>query len=312
MCQSENCSDEKKVNANRLDRVINEAFETITQLAEYDPATKGRKKWLSVPTGFLNIDQHTGGLWPGELTVVTGGPGVGKSSFAANIAITAAKVGAQVLYVTLATNAIDAVIRMCASEGRLKANNLFRGSIAQDDWSSLADASNKLSKLDLYICDDPNLTLAGLLPIAHEISEGPERSLIVIDGAELLIFPDMDYICDWPPLMGAQSYALKKLARETESPVLVTMAKRHGTPYAAFNYESALSGLPHGVEFAADSVIHIERHLAKTNPDDIPSQTVAKCLIAKGRMCAPTETKLAFVPEYMHFMDYVDDPRMGC
>ena len=291
----------------KISDVLTNAFDLVTQLAEVDMKTRVRKRCLSIPTGFHNIDLHTSGLWPGELTVVTGGPGVGKTSFAANLAVNAAKLGSRVLLIALGTNAIETVIRMCAAEGRIEAGKLFNGRIDQDDWGSLADASNKLAKLDLYICDDAQATPEAIRSIALSASEGAERTLVVIDGTELVSLPDEERIFEWPHTLGSFLLFLKKLAREIDSPIVATV---NHSPFArrmVRDHDDVMRSLPAEVTPAPDSVLHIDRYLAECDPEDIPSQTVAEIIIAKNRMCAPTHTRLAFAPKYMRFMDYVDD-----
>lgn len=302
-------SDERGSHAKseKISDVLTDAFDLVTQLAEVDIKTRARKRRLSIPTGFHNLDCHVGGLWPGELTVVTGGPGVGKTSFASNLAVNAARLDARVLLFALGTNAIETVIRMCAAEGRIEAGKLFNGRIDQDDWKFIADASNKLAKLDLYICDDAQVTPEAVRSIALSTSEGAEKTLVIIDGTELVSLPDEERIFEWPHTLGSFLLFLKKLAREIDSPIVVTVNHSPFTRRIVRNFDDVMRALPTDVIPAPDSVLHINRDLTEHNPENIPSQTVAEIIIAKNRMCAPTHTRLAFVPKYMRFMDYVDD-----
>ena len=293
--------------ATKLDRALSGAFELVTQLAEVDPKTRRRRKRLCIPTGFGNIDCHISGLWPGELTVVTGGPGVGKTTFAANLAVNAAKFGTRVLLIALGTNIIETVIRMCAAEGRIEVGKLLDGRIDQDDWGSLTDASNRLATLDLYICDDAQVTPEAIRSIALSASEGAERTLVVIDGTELVSLPDEERIFEWPHTLGSFLLFLKKLAREIDSPIVATVSHSPFARRTVRDFDNVIRALPADVTPAPDSVLHIDRYLAECDPEDIPSQTVAEIIIAKNRMCAPTHTRLAFVPKYMRFMDYADD-----
>ena len=55
----------------------------------------------AIPTGFPTIDKATGGLRPGQLMMIVGGPGSGKSTMLLNIAHNAWTAGARVLIITV-------------------------------------------------------------------------------------------------------------------------------------------------------------------------------------------------------------------
>ena len=306
-----NAENATHIESARIDAALSDAFELVTQLAETDPQTRKRKKQLCIPTGFHNIDHHIDGLWPGELTVVTGAPGVGKSSFASNLSVSAAKQGARVLFVSLGACATTTVIQMCAAEGRMCARDLLTGHLSQDDWGSMADVSNKLSELDLFFCDDPFLTPEGLLTLSQNLAADADKLLVVIDGIEYLRVSGEDRIIDWPYTAGTTAVFLKNLARIINSPVLVTLNYGPSQRREIHNYEDVFAVLPPGAESAADSILHIDRYLVKGERNEFPLNTVAKITIAKSRMCSPTEDKLAFMPEWTRFMDYVDDRGMA-
>lgn len=292
--------------AMRVSVALDELFERTAQLAENGSEATRCKKPLSIRTGFYNIDQHTGGLWPGELTIVTGGPGVGKTAFASNVAISAAKRGARVLFFSLEANAFDMVIRMCAAESRIKVRDLIKAQLSQDDWGAMVDVSNKLSLLDLLISDDASLALEDLLLISKDLTSGVDRTLVVIDGIEYVRPIDVDRIYDWTYTAGNAAIILKSLARTIDSPVLATFNYRPGRNAPIGNYEDVFNVLPDGAASAADSILHIGRRLVEGECDDFYSDMIAEVAIAKSRMCAPLKAKLLFLGEWMRFMDYAD------
>ena len=150
------------------------------------------------------------------------------------------------------------------------------------------------------------MTLGELRSVALNAVESSDKSLVVIDGIELISLPDGDHIFDWPHTAGNAAVLLKKLAREANSPVFATMNYGVGKSRSVESYEDALAVLPSGAESAADSILHISRHLSSGNVGSIPSITIAEVILAKNRLCEPAEIKLAFVPDCMRFMDYVE------
>ena len=300
------------VGATSIGALLNEAFELMTRLAETDPDTKRRKHRLGISTGFLNVDKLIGDLWPGELTVVTGRPGVGKTAFASNLAVNASLLGARVLFVALGLSATETVLRMCAARSRIPISRMLRGDIRDEDWRSITDAANRLSKTDLLICDDPLLTPEGLCDLARTATRDEGKSLVVIDEIELMSLPDDDCISDRQRPMDNIAIALKRLAREIDAPILTTMSYAPGkSRRKADSYERVLEMLPPGVENAADSVLHIDRYLPESDFGDTPSQYIAEVMLAKHRLHAPARTKLAYDPGRLLFMDYADCPREG-
>ena len=296
--------DEQETKATRIDTAVSEAFETVTRSAERDSSLREK---LHIPTGFYSIDKHIYGLWPGELTLVTGGPGVGKSSFAVNLALKAARIGVRVLLIALGASTTETVLRMYAMDGSISIGDILGGRISEDCWDSLVKSSNKLAKLDMYICDDSRTTFDGLASVARKMAGSERKALAVIDGIELMTLPDGDHIFDWPHAVGNVATSLKKLARDIDVPIVATMD--YGVESRSSDirdYEDVFRALPNGAESAADSILHISRHLTSGNEGSIPSNTTAEIILAKNRLCEPTETKLAFLPHCMRFMDYAE------
>jgi|GEM_PF-2365205 len=254
------------------------AYELVTGLSSIDPET-GTRGRASIPTGFLNVDRCTLGLWPGELTVVAGPPGAGKSSFASTVALNAARSGARVLYVTLERSAASAAVRMIANQARVDLGKMLGGRLGEDDWGAIADASNEISRLDLLVHDGFFDTGADFRSLVEAASERAGGLLVVVDDVDLL---------ERASLRGPWCAFLKEVARESGVAILAVCDSAEGR------------ALPHG-SGAADSVVLLER-----GPSD---PAVVGALIAKHGLCAPTETRLCFLPQFSSFVDYAEEDR---
>lgn len=286
--------------------LMDETLNRVIQMADPDGESANRQGRTGIPTGLLNIDQHTFGLWPGEFTVVTGKRGAGMTSFATTVAVNAAKSGARVLFVALESDAVETAIRMCASEGRLAVQRLFGGLRAADDWLTFTDAIGELSKLDMYICDDVRITAEKLRSMVMSAVDGAEKTLIVIDGTELIATNDEEYSFKWYRALEDFVIFLKKLARESNSAIIATVKREPYGSRILRDYEKAVESLPLNVAKMADSILHIGRPLTDCDSSGASSPNVAEVLIAKHRMCAPTVEKLCFIPSYMRFIDCID------
>lgn len=73
-----------------MDALVTEAF------AELEKISQQRDKMIGVPTGFKDVDDLFYGFRPGDLVILAARPGVGKTAFALNLAVNAAKAGTAV------------------------------------------------------------------------------------------------------------------------------------------------------------------------------------------------------------------------
>jgi len=74
---------------------------------------------LGVSTGFPRIDEHLLGLRPGQMVVIGARPGVGKTSFALNLAVNAAAAGASVAFFSLEMSKVEIAQRLLAAQAHI-------------------------------------------------------------------------------------------------------------------------------------------------------------------------------------------------
>ena len=96
-----------------------------------------RRQITGVPTGFTRLDEITAGFQPENLVVVAARPGVGKTSWAINVATNAAlNHGIPVLIFSLEMSKFELMERMLAGEARIDSSRMRRGMIEYGDWKS--------------------------------------------------------------------------------------------------------------------------------------------------------------------------------
>lgn len=97
-----------------------------------------------------------------------------------NLATKAAKPGAAVAFFSLEMGAEQLVQRILCSEARVNLSKLRSGFIAEGDWGALAEASGKLSQLDMFIRRHPGPFRVGGPALRGAVScmaeRGPKRS----------------------------------------------------------------------------------------------------------------------------------------
>lgn len=106
-----------------------------------------------IPTGFHELDSRLGGIHPGELWVPAGRPGMGKTAFAADIAMGAAKRGYSVCFVSLEMENARVGQRLLSGATKIENRNLRRGFLLDRDFPLIAAESGNIGKLPLWLLD---------------------------------------------------------------------------------------------------------------------------------------------------------------
>ena len=293
------------------ERALSLAFDYICQMAEQGRHIHPR----GVKTGFNDIDGALGSICPGELVNVCGFSGVGKTGFALNVAVNAAKAGARVLVFTPAADASETMARIISSEARVPMTQLRRGLLDEGSWCSITDASNRISKLDISIYDAPMLTMQDVFEIAERHLSEAEQAIIVVDDLYLVAPDDGRALDDWRCSVGLAAQQLKALARKLGACALATMPpdfdsySTHplkGTPLIT----ESLIGM-RGADSPSDIVLLINRCLTEDEYEKYikPPLGTADIYIAKNHYGPVERIRLAFVSKIVRFMNYVDD---GC
>ena len=304
---------EKRVSSTfrKMDELVNEAYEQITILANQ------KNHMVGVPTGFKDVDDLIHGILCGDLVILAARPGVGKTSFALNLATNAAKAGVAVTFFSLEMGAEQLVQRILCSEARVSLSKLRSGLIAEGDWGALAEHSGKLSQLDFYIDDAPGLTILEARAKArrelHGIKEG-QKGLIVVDYLQLMQPSPGTKNKSTNDQVGEISRGLKILAKEMNMPVIALSQLSRAVEQRGKDKRPMLSDLRDSgsIEQDADIVMFIDRSMneIEAESESRPDLGMAKLIVAKHRNGATRDIDLAFNPEFTKFMDFIDDSRV--
>ena len=302
---------EKRVSSTfaRVDTLLTEAFEEITKLAEQKSHMAG------VPTGFKDADDLFHGLRAGDLVILAARPGVGKTSFALNLAVNAAKAGTSVAFFSLEMSASQLMQRILCAEARVSLSKIRGGFIAEGDWGAIADASNALSKLDMYIDDSPGLSiLEARAKARRELRHAQGNGLIIVDYLQLMQPPQTRRDGNRAVEVGEISRGLKILAKEMGMPVIALSQLSRAVEMRG-KKRPMLSDLRESgsIEQDADIVMFIDRSMNEEEgeSDDRPDWGTAELIVAKHRNGPTRDIPLAFNAEYTRFMDLIDDSRVG-
>lgn len=251
-----------------------------------------------VPTGFKALDSLIQGFKPGQLVIVAGRPGMGKSALASDFARSCASRGLGCAFFSLEMEKEEVAKRMLSSQAQIKLENLERGVIeGQEDMERLEKGIEDMQKLPIFLDDSPNLSLLEIRTKARRIKAEGGLGLIVVDYLQLLSSPR--------PFENRQqeisgfSRALKMLAKEMEVPVLA-LSQLNRSPEMRETKRPQLSDLRESgsIEQDADIVLLVSRPEAY-NPSDRPGE--AEIIVAKHRNGKTGSAWLEFEGEYARF-----------
>ena len=118
---------------------------------------------MGVPTGFSGLDRVLVGLGKSDLVLVGARPGMGKTSFALNIATNVARSTKKTVCIfSLEMSTEQLITRMLASEALVDSYKLRSGDLPDEDWTKLAHAASSLSGTDILIDDTSGITVSGM------------------------------------------------------------------------------------------------------------------------------------------------------
>lgn len=286
-----------------IQTLIIEANDEIAELANRSDSIMG------VPTGFKDIDALFNGLRGGDLIILAARPAVGKTSFAMNLAVNAAKAGSTVSLFSLEMSSIQIVQRLLCAEAGINLSVLRSGRIDDNAWGPILDASGKLSNLSLFIDDSPSLSIVELRTKARRMMRDVDQGLIIVDYLQLMQ-PVIPHPNNRNVEVAEISRGLKVLAKELNVPILA-LSQLSRSVETRGDKRPMLSDLRESgsIEQDADIVMFLDRSTsaAEAESEKRPDEGMAELIVAKHRNGATRDIKLAFVPEYTKFMDFFDD-----
>lgn len=256
----------------------------------------------AMPTGFSDLDRTLVGMAPGDLVLIGARPGMGKTSFAMNVAVNVAKKQKiPVCVFSLEMSAEQLTSRLLSSEALVDSTALRRGSLSRDDWRRLAEASAILSECDIYIDDTSGITIAGMRAKLHRMKN---VGLIVVDYLGLM---QSDRRIDNRVQEVAEiSRNLKLLAKELGVPVICCAQLSRG-PESRQDKRPMLSDLRDSgaIEQDADMVIFLYRgEYYKTTG---AAEEEAEIIVAKNRHGSVGTVKIGWIGKYTKFLTKESD-----
>ncbi len=154
-------------------------------LSRMDAITDGGSAHDTLPTGFPSIDQVVGGgLRLGDLLVLGGDVGSGKSALALAVALRTAQAGAHVVLYSGEMTPQRVMERVLAIEGRVRIDDLRQGTMDDRARAAVGAAAVRLRET-MPVID--RLPAGGVAALAADLETRPDTALVVVDPFEGLV-----------------------------------------------------------------------------------------------------------------------------
>ncbi len=281
------------VNIQPLLRQVVERIEVLYNREEDSDVT-------GIATGFIDLDQKTSGLQPGDLVIVAGRPSMGKTAFSLNIAENVALHSRKPVAVfSMEMGGTQLAMRMLGSVGHLDQHKLRTGRLADDDWPSLTHALGKLSEAPIFIDETPSLNSIELRASSRRLHRlHGELGLIVVDYLQLMSANSSGE--NRATEISEISRSLKALAKELNVPV-VALSQLNRSLEQRPNKRPVMSDLRESgaIEQDADLILFIYRDEVY-NPET-QDKGIAEIIIGKQRNGPIGTVRLTFLGEYTRF-----------
>lgn len=276
-----------------------ETYDRLSKIS--DPET--HDDYVGIPCGIGDLDRMITGLNKSDLIILGARPGMGKTSFALNIARNVAiNTNRRVCFFSLEMSRDQLAQRLLSSEAAIKSEKLRTGELTPNEWTRLTAAGEHLSKTQIYFDETSTITVPQMKAKVRRLGN---VGLVIVDYLQLMKSDRktenrVNEVSDI-------TRNLKIMAKELKIPVIVCAQLSRGTETRGSSHKPLLSDLRESgsIEMDADIVLFLYREKyyesEKKSEDDAVDSTSAECIVAKNRHGETGTVKLHWDAEHTRF-----------
>jgi len=285
--------------------VLARVFERIDHLYHQE----NKSDVTGLPTGFIDLDEKTAGLQPGDLIIVAGRPSMGKTALALNFAENVAvRNGVPVAVFSMEMGATQLAMRLLGSIARVDQHKMRTGRLNDEEWSRLSQAMGELHNAPIYIDETGALNPLELRTRARRMHrQSGKLGLIVVDYLQLMSGASSSPSENRATEVSEISRSLKALAKELSCPVIALSQLNRGVEQRQ-EKKPVMSDLRESgaIEQDADVILFIYRDEVYY-PEKPEAKGVAEVIIGKQRNGPIGKVELTFLGEHTRFENRARD-----
>ena len=270
-----------------LVRVADTMDDTLRQINEL---TLADGRITGVATGLEAVDNKLSGLQSSQLILLAARPAMGKTALGLTMAWNAAKAGKSVAFFSLEMSIYQLNQRLLSMVSLVSLESIINGSIRDDDWTLLIDATKKIVETDLYVDETPGIRLSEMKSKLKRLKAEKGLDLVVIDYLQLMQADGRQE--NRQNEIASISRGLKSLSKELNCPIL-SLAQLSREADKRSDHKPILSDLRESgaIEQDADVVMLLYR---EDYYDEEVEPNIAKLIFAKHRNGATGTVDLYF------------------
>jgi len=257
---------------------------------------------IGVPSGLIDLDDMTSGFQDGDLIIIAGRPGMGKTALALSMLRNASldsKVGVGMFSLEMANHQL--AMRLLCAEARVDSHYVRTGKLPSKLWRNLGISAGDLENAPIFLDDTPALSVLELRAKARRLKAEHDIGMIVVDYLQLMQGPKG--VESRQQEISVISRSLKALAKELNIPVIALSQLSRAVEQRA-DRKPQLSDLRESgaIEQDADVVIFLYRPWIYSQEDE--DEGKAEVIVAKQRN-GPTGTiQASFISKYARFENF--------
>ena len=256
-----------------------------------------REKYVGAKTGFSRLDAVTGGMNNSDLVILAARPGMGKTSFALNLASNVTRhTGRTVAIYSLEMSMEQLVSRMLSTEALVDSHKLRTGRLEPKEWGRIANSADVLSGMNIYLSEATGITVSQMKAQLRRVKN---LGMVVIDYLQLMDAPLKSE--NRVLVISDITRNLKLMAKELNVPVLLLSQLNRGVE-SRTDKRPMMSDLRESgsIEQDADIILFLYNDFYYMK-EKSTAPNITECIVAKNRHGETATIKLVWDPQFTRF-----------
>ena len=148
-----------KNNTNKLyntSEILDDIFDEMVNKINKDES-------LGFKSSYFDLDAIVQGFQKSDLVIIAGRPSMGKTAFSLNLGKNiVSKYNVPLIIFTLEMSRQQIIYRLMANDSKINANKIKSNKMTETEWKKLSESMNSISKLPIFIDENPNLTVTDI------------------------------------------------------------------------------------------------------------------------------------------------------
>ncbi len=251
----------------------------------------------AMSTGFDALDAKlSGGFRRGNLIIIAGRPGMGKTALAGGVSFNVASCGVPTLFLSMEMGDTELADRLIAISGRVPLDDILAGNMGGEAGKRILAGTARLHELPLLIDEQGGLTFFDIASKARSVKRQHGLGLLILDYLQLATGEGDSRNSQIEGI----TRGLKALAKELEIPI-IALSQLSRNCESRPNKRPMLSDLRESgaIEQDADIVLMCYRD-EYYNPNS-PDAGTAEIIVAKNRQGSTGMARFAYIAPQTRF-----------